>query len=99
MQSIFLQSINLADFKEIIAEVLEEKLEKIKQPVSLKSENTNYLNRHEVAGLLKISLTTLHDWSKRGILQSYRIGNRVLYKTSEIEQSLHQVKNLKYTRG
>jgi hypothetical protein len=33
------------------------------------------------------------------LLQSYRIGNRVFYKPDEVEESLMQVKNLKYKRG
>ena len=96
MSQILLHSINLSDFKEIIAEVLDEKLRKISKP-EIKQES-GYLTRHEVSRLLKISLTTLNDWSKQGIVQSYRIGNRILYKISEIEQSISQVKNLKYIR-
>jgi excisionase family DNA binding protein len=54
------------------------------------------LTRKETAEKLKISLPTLNDWSKRGLLKSYTIGGRVLYKANEIEQSLHQVKTVKY---
>lgn len=54
------------------------------------------LTRKETADKLKISLVTLNDWTKRGMIQSYLIGGRVLYKESEIEKSLHQVKTVKY---
>lgn len=54
------------------------------------------LTRKETADKLKISLVTLNDWTKRGMIQSYLIGGRVLYKETEIEKSLHQVKTVKY---
>lgn len=54
------------------------------------------LTRKETADKLKISLVTLNDWTKRGMIQSYLIGGRVLYKETEIEKSLFQVKTVKY---
>jgi hypothetical protein len=42
------------------------------------------MTRHETAAYLKVSLTALWEWNKKGILPSYRIGNRVYYKRSEI---------------
>jgi len=98
MNSIILQGINIEDLKKIFREVLEEKLNQ--EPKPKESEKSlDYLNRFEVAKLLKISLPTLNNWSKAGILQSYRIGNRILYKKDEIEQSVKIVKNIKYKRG
>jgi excisionase family DNA binding protein len=98
MQQILLQGLGLNDFKNLISEVLEEKLGNTSVKDSYISDS-KYLSRKEVSLLLKISFTTLHDWSKRGIIQSYRIGNRILYKKNEIEQAITQVKNLKYKRG
>jgi hypothetical protein len=54
------------------------------------------LTRKETADKLKISLVTLNDWTRRGMIQSYLIGGRVLYKDSEIEGSLHKVRTVKY---
>jgi len=54
------------------------------------------LTRKETADKLKVSLVTLNDWTKRALIQSYIIGGRVLYKESEIEKSLFQVKTIKY---
>ena len=98
MNSIILQGISTDDLKKILREVLEENIKK--EPKSQQSLKTlPYLDRFEVAEKLKISLPTLNNWSKAGILQSYRIGSRVLYKQDEIEQAVHAVKNLKYKRG
>jgi excisionase family DNA binding protein len=98
MQQIFLQGLGLKDLKNLISEVLEEKLCNTQTKDSFITDS-KYLSRKEVALLLKISFTTLNDWSKRGLIQSYRIGNRILYKKNEIEQAITQVKNLKYKRG
>jgi excisionase family DNA binding protein len=47
-----------------------------------------YLTRKEVAAILKVSLVTLTDWNKKGILKPYRLGNLIRYKRVEIDQSL-----------
>ncbi|MEX2568015.1 MAG: helix-turn-helix domain-containing protein [Cyclobacteriaceae bacterium] len=54
------------------------------------------MTRKETADKLKISLVTLNDWTKRGLIQSYLIGGRVLYKDSEIEASLYKTQTVKY---
>lgn len=98
MQQILLQGISLDEFKELLVETVAEEF-KVSEVQSKVQSNQKYLSRIEVAKLLKISLPTLNEWSKLGHLQSYRIGNRVLYKADEIEESLRTVVNLKYKRG
>lgn len=49
---------------------------------------SGYVTRREVAKLFKISLVTLNDWTNKGILQAYKIGNRVYYKQYEIETAV-----------
>ncbi len=98
MQTILLQSIHVDDFRKLIGEVIDEKLKQLTQREKPQNK-TNYLDRKEVAKLLKVSLPTLNEWSKLGIIQSYRIGKRILYKQDEINSSVQQVRNLKYKRG
>ncbi len=47
-----------------------------------------YLTRTEVAEMLKCDLSTIHNWTKKGTLIPYGIGNRVYYKRSEVESVL-----------
>lgn len=54
------------------------------------------LSRKEAANFLHISLVTLRDWTMRGKIKAYKIGDRVLYKASELEQALKQVEAVKY---
>ncbi len=47
-----------------------------------------WLTAKEVCGLLKISHVTLHDWSKKGIIQKHKIGDRIRFRHDEIQESL-----------
>lgn len=57
----------------------------------LEEKTEPYLTRGQVSKLLQISLPTLHDYTKRGFLTSYRIGFKVRYKSSEIDTALREV--------
>lgn len=52
---------------------------------------TEYLTRNEVKELLKVDLSTIHNWTKNGKLKAYGIGNRVYYKRLEIEQTFVKI--------
>lgn len=69
----------VSDFKEILTEFL-------KGFDSKKS--TKYLTRKEVASLLDVSLVTIHEWCKKGILKPKRIGTRVRFSLADIEEIL-----------
>jgi excisionase family DNA binding protein len=47
-----------------------------------------YYTRKEVATLLSCSLSTVYNWTTRGILTSYGIGNKILYRVDEVHNSL-----------
>ena len=79
----------------IIMQAVREAVKSLEQSKN-NSPSEKLLSRRETADKLKISLVTLNDWTKRGLIQSYIIGGRVLYKETEIEKSLHQVKTVKY---
>ena len=46
------------------------------------------LSRKETAAFLKINLSSLHNWTKKGRLKAYGISGKVYYKRSEIESAL-----------
>jgi len=51
-----------------------------------------FLTRSEAAALLKVTVTTLDRWTNQGKLQRYGLGNRILYKRSEVEESITRLK-------
>ncbi len=80
-------NISPQEFREGIISDVKAELKKLS--LSFKpAEQPEYLTRKEVATILKISLVTLSDWNKKGILQPYRLGNLIRYKQSELDKAL-----------
>lgn len=50
-----------------------------------------YYTRQDVANLLKVNISTINNWVKKGKIISYTIGNRVLFKSTEIESALVKI--------
>ena len=42
------------------------------------------LNRREVAELLHVTTQTVINYTKKGVLKSYKVGRRVLYLKEEV---------------
>ncbi|WP_339711221.1 helix-turn-helix domain-containing protein [Cyclobacterium amurskyense] len=80
----------------IIQESLKEALLNFKPVTDDDSKSEIFLTRKEASERLKVSLVTLNSWTKAGLVKSYVIGGRVLYKESELEDSLHEVQTVKY---
>ena len=85
MQESISINIPLTEFESIqkkwIAEVLQENQ-------SPPKEEEELITRKETAQLLGISLPTLNEYSKDGIIPAYRIGSRVRYKKNEVLEAL-----------
>lgn len=73
--------------KELILQGVKIQLDEIKKEFQPK-EPTEYLTRNELAKLLKVDLSTLHNWVKKGKIKAYGIGARVYFKRNELEQVL-----------
>jgi excisionase family DNA binding protein len=69
-------------------------LENLKKEFLPKQPN-EYLTRQEVADWLKVDLSTLWLWVKKGKLISYGIGNRVYFKREEVESAIIALKQRK----
>lgn len=65
-------------------------LEKIVSNIKTK-QNPEFITSKEAASILKITLPTLYDWRKKGIVTAYRIANKIRFKKSEIENSLTKI--------
>ena len=50
--------------------------------------NNEWLTPDEVSQILKVDKSTVHNWTKKGKLKKYAIGNRVYYKRDEVEAAL-----------
>ena len=66
----------------------------LQKPSMETNQSTNELiGRKEACEILHCNFTTLHKHTKSGRLKSYGIGNRILYKKSEV---LDAVKPINY---
>lgn len=96
MENIILSGLTATDFFSRIEEIIDNKINS--KAETKPSRQGPYFTRKQTASFLTISLPTLNTWTKEGILQSYRIGNRVLYKQEEVENSLHKTYTIKHKK-
>jgi excisionase family DNA binding protein len=85
------------EIKNLIDSLNELKLEvsKFRNANSI-SCNDDLMSRQEVANFLKIDLSTLHHWTKKGKLKSYGLGKRIYFKKSEINLALVEIEPLNH---
>ncbi len=82
-KTIEIQEITVDELADKVADKL---LNKIKHYIDdlHTNESDVYLTRQETADFLKINITTLWNWTNKGKIKSYGIGNRRYYNKQEI---------------
>lgn len=58
-------------------------------------EEPQYLTRAQVAAKLQVTNQTLISWHKKGVLKGSRVGTRVRYLKSDVEELMNQTKGSK----
>jgi transcriptional regulator of NAD metabolism len=87
MQQISITQLSPEDLKSLVTKILQNELSGFKNEM-LKSDAEVFHTREETANRFRINLSTLHRWTKAGIIISHAIGGRVFYKESSIQQAL-----------
>ena len=82
---IFLNGITLQELAEALAPLLQP------QNVALLESKNEFIKREEACELLCINLSSLWKHTKSGKLKSYGIGNRLLYKRSEVLEAVKPI--------
>lgn len=85
MKTIHIDNISSEEFLMKIGKILDEALTKKFTPVK---EPYTLLTREETADKFSISIRCLHNWSKNGLLEPYTMGNRVYFRSDEVEEAL-----------
>lgn len=81
--SLLVHNIDVLQFQELLKETVKAELQELK--ASLKEENQDeLLTREETYQFLKIDSSTLWEWTRKGKLKVYGIGNRKYYKKREV---------------
>lgn len=82
----------IEELKRSQEEFFEKKLAQILHLSS--SEIPENLTRKQACEYLRISLSSLNNYTKEGYLEAYRVGkNRVIYKKTELDQALRSIEN------
>jgi hypothetical protein len=88
-KQILLHCITPEELRQIIKEVIREEI--FANDALAKQDENIFLTREETCAILKINKTSLLKWTKKGRLIRYGIGNRVLYKKSEVLESVLKI--------
>lgn len=89
MEKFTFNTFEVSDFDNAIDRAIERAIKEFKKPP--KKDDLELLSRKDTAKILCISLPTLHQFTKEGIIAAYRIGNRVLYKQVDIDNALTMI--------
>lgn len=92
MQQVQLVGLTPQENNKPIFEYIDKKFNELKSFYQPK-EPTTFLTRQEVAKLLSVDISTVHNMSVRGTLQKYQIGGRILYKRVEVENAIVKLNN------
>ncbi|PTX44188.1 excisionase family DNA binding protein [Christiangramia gaetbulicola] len=87
LQSTILHNTSPEDLINQLVTILKKEIQDLKQNFQPKQPE-EYLTRQQVAELLKIDKSTVHNHVKKGVLKQYGIGGKVYYKRSEIEAGM-----------
>lgn len=85
-KGIYIETIDANSLLEMFSR-LERQIQEIKQHFQPK-EPVEWITRYEVAELLRITLPTVHAWANKGVITSYKIGNKTRFKRSEVEAAM-----------
>jgi|ERR1035437_7486662 excisionase family DNA binding protein len=94
--SILIRYLTIEDLQKLIRSTIREE---IQLAIDKKPDENKYLTRKEAAALLKISLPTLNQYTKIGIINGFRIGTRVLYNLKDLESSMNEIITSRYARS
>ena len=86
-QQIVLSSVPLTDLVSEIVRAMRADMDTATPPPP-----EELLTRVETAKQLHVTLPTLRQYTRRGYVKGYRMGNRVLYKRSEVLNALQQMR-------
>lgn len=87
----------LTPLVDILTDMIADKIKK-KMLDENKPREIEFYNRAETANLLHITLPTLYKITKEGVINSVKIGGRVLYDAEEINRVAKNGCRLKYRK-
>jgi excisionase family DNA binding protein len=84
-----IQDVTVDELAEAISEKLMPKIKLYLDQVEESKDHDTYLTREEAAQYFSISLGTLWSWTKKGMLKSCRVGNKVYYLKADLKKAVY----------
>lgn len=80
----------------LIADAVRKQLETLSRELKTQDQQpgNELMTRKECAEFFAVSLVTIHDWVKNGILKPYKVGHRTYFKRSELMEVVNQSNTL-----
>ena len=80
----------------LIAENVREQLETLSRQLQKQATEPGkeLMTRKETSIFFGVSLVTIHEWTKAGIIKKYKVGTRTFYKRSELMEVVNQSNTL-----
>ncbi|WP_274476136.1 helix-turn-helix domain-containing protein [Mangrovimonas aestuarii] len=88
-----LQELTKAELFDQLESIIDRKLSNL-----VESDPNEKLSIQSVSEELGVSKLTVHNYIKKGFIPATKIGRRVIIKRKDLEESLSEVKSLKYRR-
>jgi hypothetical protein len=93
-QQVQFVQVSTSELMQLINDGVKNQLIDFASRLNLKSGNDEKpnLSRKETAELFGVSLNCLNDWTRKGFLTAYKVGQRTYYKRSECLQVMFNQK-------
>ena len=74
------------DLRELITQVVQDAVRDLQgNDVKTADDGNDLMTREEVCKYLGVTAATLHNWNKRGYLESIHVGRLVRYRREDVE--------------
>lgn len=89
--------VDLKTLQQVIANTFIKLFESFSQHTALfppdpKKDEDEIMTMDEILKLLKVSKVTIHNWKKKGLIKSHKIGRKLFFKKKDVESALRQQK-------
>jgi hypothetical protein len=91
MKQLQLVGITPEELKSAIFNYIDKKIDELKKLYQPK-EPTKYITRRQVAEMISMDISSVHNLTVNGTLTKYQISGRVLYIRSEVEAAIIKLK-------
>jgi excisionase family DNA binding protein len=91
-QTIQLLNITTNDLTNLIKEGIKSEISDLKKTLNPEHLESPHLTRRETAKFFGVSLNCINDWTRKGILRAYKVGQRTYFKRSELVQVMFNQK-------